>query len=49
MYRVFNMGLGYLLVVDAKDAAKTMALLELNRPVVCGKIAKGKGVVVYEN
>jgi phosphoribosylformylglycinamidine cyclo-ligase len=48
MYRVFNMGLGYLLVVDKNDVDKTMKLLELNRPVICGKIVKGAKTVQYE-
>jgi len=49
MYRVFNMGLGFLLIVDAKDVEKTLATLALNQPVVCGKIVTGKGVVIYDN
>ena len=49
MYRVFNMGLGYLLIVDAKDVDKTMKILEPHRPVLCGKIVKGGRKVTYEN
>jgi len=49
MYRVFNMGLGFLLIVDAKDVEKTMTLLGNQNSVVCGKIVSGKGSVVYEN
>jgi len=49
MYRVFNMGIGYLIIVGQKEVDKTMKLLELNRPVICGKIVKGGKSVKYEN
>ena len=45
MYRVFNMGIGYVLCVRPKDLAKTMAALAKAkaRPIVVGQIAKGTG------
>ena len=43
MYRVFNMGVGYVLDVRPKDLAKTLRVLEAAkaRPVVVGGIAPG--------
>ena len=45
MYRVFNMGIGYVIFVRAKDADATMALLkEQNaRPKIIGRVEKGTG------
>ena len=45
MYRVFNMGIGYVLCVRPKDLAKTMAALARAKaaPIVVGQIAKGTG------
>ncbi|MBQ7667444.1 MAG: phosphoribosylformylglycinamidine cyclo-ligase [Kiritimatiellae bacterium] len=51
MYRVFNMGIGYVLCVRPKDLARTMAALESAKahPVVVGEIAGGKGRTRLEN
>ncbi len=49
MYRVFNMGIGYVIIVRAADLTKTMKILEAakERPVVIGKIAPGHKKVTY--
>jgi phosphoribosylformylglycinamidine cyclo-ligase len=49
MYRTFNMGVGFALVVDGKDAPKAAAKLrELGETVSeIGEIVEGTGVVVY--
>jgi len=47
MYRVFNMGIGYVIFVRAKDADKTIEILKSVRaaPRIIGKVEKGeKGV-----
>ena len=51
MYRVFNMGIGYVLCVRPKDLAKTMAALAKAKaaPIVVGQIAKGTGKTRLEN
>ena len=51
MYRVFNMGIGYVIISRPRDASKTMALLEKLRqnPFVIGKVAKGTRKVQYTN
>jgi len=51
MYRVFNMGIGYILIVRAKDASAAMSVLKAQRqsPVIIGAIEKGKKVVVYRD
>ena len=43
MYRVFNMGIGYILIVRKKDEQKTMSILSRTDfiPVVIGHIEKG--------
>lgn len=45
MYRVFNMGIGYVLCVTQKDAQKTLNVLEKAgaNPLPIGRIAKGTG------
>ena len=45
MYRVFNMGIGYVIFVRAKDADATMALLKKQkaRPKIIGRVEKGTG------
>jgi len=47
MYRVFNMGIGYTIIVRQKDVDATMKILKKMRqaPVIIGKITKGKKVV----
>ena len=51
MYRVFNMGIGYVVVVRQKDATAAMALLsKLNQsPTVIGLIEKGHKKVIYRD
>ena len=43
MYRVFNMGIGYVLIVKESDADKAMRLLRTTRagPVIIGEVVKG--------
>ncbi len=45
MYRVFNMGIGYVIFVRAKDADATMALLKKQkaRPKIIGRVEAGEG------
>jgi len=51
MYRVFNMGIGYVLMVRAANASAALALLKGLRqaPVVIGTIEKGNRKVVYRD
>jgi phosphoribosylformylglycinamidine cyclo-ligase len=51
MYRVFNMGIGYVIVVRQKDATAAMALLKgLHQvPVIIGSIEKGQKQVIYRD
>jgi len=51
MYRVFNMGIGYVIIVRARDASAALTLLRKQRqvPMVIGKIVKGKRSVVYSD
>lgn len=51
MYRVFNMGIGFVVIVNPKDVDTALALLKKNRarPTVIGKIVKGGKMVVYED
>jgi phosphoribosylformylglycinamidine cyclo-ligase len=51
MYRVFNMGIGYVIVVRQADAKKTLDMLQSMKmgPVVVGKIEKGHRHVIYKN
>ncbi len=51
MYRVFNMGIGYVIVVRAKDVTDTMRVLTANKqqPVIIGAIEKGQRKVVYRD
>lgn len=46
MHRVFNMGIGYVLIVAKKDTHKTMSLLAKERPRLIGEIVKGEGRAV---
>jgi len=45
MYRVFNMGIGYVVMVAKKDAEKTLAILKSNkqRALVVGEVVAGAG------
>ena len=51
MYRVFNMGIGYVIVVRQKDASAAMSLLKNLRqaPVLIGAIEKGQKKVIYRD
>lgn len=51
MYRVFNMGIGYVIIVPKKDLAHAEKVLHANRQPysVVGVIRKGVGVVTYKN
>ena len=51
MYRVFNMGIGYVIVVREKDATAAMNLLKGLRqaPVIIGAIEKGQKKVIYRD
>jgi phosphoribosylformylglycinamidine cyclo-ligase len=51
MYRVFNMGIGYVVIVRAKDANKTLKILNAASasPVVIGAIEKGPRGVIYRD
>lgn len=51
MYRVFNMGIGYVIIVREKDASAAMSLLAKQKqtPVIIGKIEKGAKMVVYKD
>ena len=48
-YKTFNMGIGYVLVLDAKDAPRAAALLREagERVFEIGEIVSGDGKVVY--
>ncbi len=47
MYRVFNMGIGYVIFVRAKDVDKTLKTLKSVRaaPRIIGKVEKGESIV----
>ncbi|MDR2850371.1 MAG: phosphoribosylformylglycinamidine cyclo-ligase [Verrucomicrobiota bacterium] len=51
MYRVFNMGIGYVIIVRQQDATAAMTLLTRQRlaPVLIGVIEKGPRKVVYRD
>ncbi len=51
MYRVFNMGIGYVVILPKSQLAKAANILKaLHQPYhVIGVIRKGKGVVTYKN
>ena len=51
MYRVFNMGIGYVIMVDENDVEQTQAILTANNQpsIVVGKIAAGTGKSVLIN
>ena len=51
MYRVFNMGIGYVIIVRQKDAAAAMTLLakQSQAPVLIGMIEKGHKKVIYRD
>ena len=51
MYRVFNMGIGYVLIVPKRDLVRTEKILRANRQPysIIGVTRKGTGVVTYKN
>ena len=51
MYRVFNMGIGYVIIVRARDAKAAMELLKKqnHNPSIIGKIEPGNHRVLYKN
>jgi phosphoribosylformylglycinamidine cyclo-ligase len=51
MYRVFNMGIGLVVMVSAAEAGKALALLKAARaqPLVIGRIEKGREAVRLEH
>jgi len=51
MYRVFNMGIGYVLMVGKKDVEKTLRILKANkqRAIIVGEIVSGSGKSVLVN
>ena len=51
MYRVFNMGIGYVLMVGKKDVEQTLKILKANkqRAVIVGEIVPGSGKSVLVN
>jgi len=51
MYRVFNMGIGFVLIVRPADAARVLEILErfrITSPAVIGLIEKGSRGVAYK-
>ncbi|MGI5868990.1 MAG: phosphoribosylformylglycinamidine cyclo-ligase [Kiritimatiellia bacterium] len=50
MFRVFNMGIGYVMAVSRKDAAKALNALERARasPIVVGGVEEGTGAARFE-
>ena len=53
MYRVFNMGIGYVIIVRPRDAARSLRILRRagERPWVAGTVekARSKGVVLHSS
>jgi phosphoribosylformylglycinamidine cyclo-ligase len=51
MYRVFNMGIGYVLIIPKKELPRAEKILQANRQQfsVIGVIRKGVGVVTYKD
>ncbi len=51
MYRVFNMGIGYVLMVAKKDADQTLKILKANkqRAIVVGEVVLGSGKSILVN
>ncbi len=49
MYRVFNMGIGYIIIVRKKDTEESMKILKKAkvRPVIIGKVTKGNKTVKF--
>jgi len=51
MYRVFNMGIGYVVILPPKSVEKALQVLRKSgeRPVICGEIVKGQSRTVLRN
>ena len=51
MYRVFNMGIGFVVIVAKRDLKRAEGILRANRQPysVIGVCRVGKGVVTYKN
>ena len=51
MYRVFNMGIGYVLIVRAANASRAMKVLAASRsePVIIGVVEKGPRGTIYRD
>ena len=51
MYRVFNMGVGFVVIVARGDAEKALSILKKNgeRPFVCGVTRQGSGKTALLN
>ena len=51
MYRVFNMGIGYVIIVPKKELTKATNILKAQHQhySVIGVIRKGRGIVTYKN
>ena len=51
MYRVFNMGIGYVVILPKKELEKATNILKaMHQPYnVIGVIRKGKGIVTYKD
>ena len=51
MYRVFNMGIGYVVIIPKKELTKATNILKAqHQPYnIIGVIRKGKGIVTYKN
>ena len=50
MYRVFNMGIGYMIIISPNDADQTINILKKNKQksIIIGKIIKGSGETVLK-
>lgn len=50
MYNVFNMGVGMIIVVDEKDANKTLEILKNNgeKATIIGKVTDKEGINIHE-
>ena len=51
MYRKFNMGMGFFLIVDKHDADKALSIAEKfkEEPKIIGEVKKGEGTVLIKN
>lgn len=48
MYKVFNMGIGLVLIIDKKDISKIINDIKNEKVYIIGKIEKGKGKVIIK-